>query len=159
MAFLIRATRRQPSLVRNVSGFGGQKDSGQMPSSALTSCVTLGSLHNLSELQLLHLQNENNQAYLWKWLQRFNEILLQKPLHNDWFVENAHKPPASLTHSSGIHGGKKDEGSVLAGVLTTQALTAARTVQVTEGRKNARTTETLYVGLTLDIREKTKCTT
>lgn len=101
---------------------------GQMPLRALTSCVTPGSLHNLSELQLLHLRNENNHAYLRKLLWRLNEILYQKPL-GKWLARC--KPPLNnvcfcfqpFAHSLIWNPWRKQRWglSILAGALSTQA--------------------------------------
>lgn len=94
----------------------------QMLARALNSCVTPGSLQNLSELQLLHLQNENRHAYLRKLLWKFKEKLYKKHMtgHHQCPVRNVcycFQPFAHLFIYS-LWG--KQKVSILAGALTTQ---------------------------------------
>lgn len=92
---------------------------GQMPPRALTSCVTPGSSHNLSELRFLHLQNENDHAYLRKLLCRLDEILHQKPLAQCLARCFGFQP---FAHSLIWNPWRKQRGglSILAGTLSTQ---------------------------------------
>ena len=152
-AFIIPATLREPTPVRNISGFGLRRPEAkchQGPWLAVWLQVVYTTSLNYS---LMKLQNKNNHVFLRKLLWRFNDILYKEPLAQ-WPAH--HKPPLnkvcfcfqSFAHSFTWNLWRRQRwglppcwSSRNTGIWKPPALSAVRTVQIKEGRRNGRTTK------------------